>query len=152
MTSVTVTTKSGAKVTAEYSIDGGKVTLSQDGHFAATGRVRYGMAEWARIEDCDARLGAADGSETDDTYAALEAAIAARLMESAETTETDAVRYFIVSAPGHYGDSTLVFSSHGSLAAARRAASGGALVVREGALAKGDRLYRSAEGIYPIAR
>lgn len=71
MATVTVTTVSGAVVTAE--VEGDVVTISQDGHFAGRGR----LSAKGRIEDCAARLGAADGSETDATYEALESALAA---------------------------------------------------------------------------
>lgn len=61
-------------------------------------------------------------------------------------------RYFVVPAPGYYGDIARVVSSHGSLAAAWRAAgSSGTLTIREGALQRGERWYRSSEAIYPIA-
>lgn len=56
--------------------------------------------------------------------------------------------YFVVPAPGHYGDQTRVVSSHRSLAAAKRA-SGCGYVVREGAFRKGATFRRSAESIYP---
>ena len=59
--------------------------------------------------------------------------------------------YFITFAPGHYGDVATVLSSHATLAAAQRAARSwrGGVVVRKGALAKGDRWTRSSESIYP---
>lgn len=55
--------------------------------------------------------------------------------------------YFVVPAPGHYGDETRVISSHKSLAAAKRA-SGCGYVVREGSLKKGAAFRSSAESIY----
>ena len=64
---------------------------------------------------------------------------------------TKETTYFVVVAPGHYGDSTLVYSSHRTLAAARRAC-GDTCVVREGAKRKGERFLRSSEEIYPVAR
>jgi hypothetical protein len=104
MTTVTVRTKSGAKVSAEFSIDGGKVMLHQAGAVAGSGRIRYGTetlatgesASWARIEDAAARLGAVDGSETDDAYAALEIAVAEWLgaqVDEATLTDTKASRH-----------------------------------------------------------
>lgn len=37
-------------------------------------------------------------------------------------------RYFITPAPGYYGDKTVVFSSHATLEAARKAAKKGAAI------------------------
>ena len=56
--------------------------------------------------------------------------------------------YFIISAPGHYGDRTRVISSRGTLKAARKARGAGECV-REGALKKGAVFFRSAESVYP---
>lgn len=61
-----------------------------------------------------------------------------------------ATSYFLVAAPGHYGDRSTVFSSHRTLAAARRAAGRG-YVVRIGGLRRGDEWLRSSEAIYPVA-
>ena len=58
--------------------------------------------------------------------------------------------YFVVPAPGHYGDRARVTSSHRTLEAARRAAGSG-YVVRTGALVRGDEWLRSSESVYPIA-
>jgi hypothetical protein len=41
------------------------------------------------------------------------------------STTTATARYFVVSAPGHYGDRSRVWSSHRTLKAAKKAASGG---------------------------
>lgn len=65
-------------------------------------------------------------------------------------------KFFVVVAPGHYGDSgTRVVSSHYTLDAARRAAATPAgahvwFVVRQGGLRKGDSFGRVSESIYPI--
>lgn len=58
--------------------------------------------------------------------------------------------FFVVPAPGHYGDRATVLSSHRTLAAANRAAGPG-YVVRCGSLKKGDEWLRSSESIYSIA-
>ena len=65
----THTTKSGAVITA--NVEGDVVTISQDGAVAGKGRITTKGA----IVDCDARLGAADGSETEAAYEALESAL-----------------------------------------------------------------------------
>lgn len=65
--------------------------------------------------------------------------------------KTETKTYFVVAAPGHYGDRTRVISSHRSLVAAKRNATAG-FVVREGSLTKGDEFLRSSESIYPVAR
>lgn len=57
--------------------------------------------------------------------------------------------YFVVPAPGYYGDRDRVMSSHSTLRLAKRAASGSGWVVREGQLRKGDRWLRVYEGVYP---
>jgi hypothetical protein len=62
-------------------------------------------------------------------------------------TET---KYFVVPAPGHYGDATHVLSSHATREAARKAAGSG-YVVREGALRKGARFVRADEAHHPVA-
>jgi hypothetical protein len=61
--------------------------------------------------------------------------------------------YFVVLAPGHYGDSTRVISSHRTLAAARRAAfctHGVQFVVRAGSKRRGDLFLRAYEQHCPI--
>lgn len=62
-----------------------------------------------------------------------------------------ATSYFVVPAPGRYGDSTKVLSSHRSIAAARKAAGPG-YVVRKGSKTKGDKWLRVYEENYPVAR
>ncbi len=59
-------------------------------------------------------------------------------------------KYFVVPAPGHYGDRAQVYSSHRSFAAARKAAGSGA-VIRQGSHRKGDLWLRVYEETYPIA-
>lgn len=55
--------------------------------------------------------------------------------------------YIIVSAPGHYGDSSRVISAHRSLAAARRRAAdiGPSVCVRSSGRCKGDRWLHAYE-------
>lgn len=79
------------------------------------------------------------------------------------TTSRLATCYFLVAAPGHYGDRSTVLSSHRTLAAAIRAARAAhaasklgvrtvrRYVVRCGNLRRGDEWLRSSEAIYPIA-
>ena len=67
-----------------------------------------------------------------------------------ETTKASK-RYFVVPAPGHYGDRARVYSSHDSLAAARRAAASPSVVIREGDKRKGDEWLRAYEDVYPRA-
>jgi hypothetical protein len=64
-----ITTESGAVIDAEWA-EGEPVIVSQDGHEA-------GRGQWdgRRIVDCAARLGAKDGSETEEAYSALETAL-----------------------------------------------------------------------------
>ena len=64
----------------------------------------------------------------------------------------ETVRYFLVPAPGYYGDRSRVLSSHASLAAARRAQRrcGPSAVVRVGHKRRGDEWLRSAEAHYPV--
>ena len=57
--------------------------------------------------------------------------------------------YFVVAAPGHYGDRTRVVSSHRTLTGAKKNATAG-YVVREGEVAKGAEFTRSDEQVYPI--
>lgn len=68
MKTTTITTASGATITA--TIHGTNVDIIQDG-------VSVGTGVWSgsQIEDCTARLGAADGGETDEAYAALDAGL-----------------------------------------------------------------------------
>lgn len=61
-----------------------------------------------------------------------------------------ASRFFVVPAPGHYGDSARVISSHATLRAARRMATAG-YVVRTGEKRRGNIWLRSYEELYPIA-
>lgn len=60
-------------------------------------------------------------------------------------------QYFVVPAPGHYGDRARVISSHRTAAAAQRAATRG-YVAREGVKAKGDLWRRADEQHYPVVR
>lgn len=66
------------------------------------------------------------------------------------TQQPNASRYFVVPAPGHYGDRATVISSHRTLAAAKKAAGPG-YVVRMGAVKKGDEFLRADEQFHPIA-
>lgn len=73
---VTITTESGAEITAE--VTGRDVVISQDGHEAGRGTLRRfsGLGKpWVAIDDCPARLGHTDGSETEAAYEALDAAL-----------------------------------------------------------------------------
>lgn len=82
MATYTIRTASGASITADTTWameEDGAITerglqIFQDGQYAGQGKV-VRTSTGCRIEGCDARLGAADGSETDDAYIALEAAI-----------------------------------------------------------------------------
>lgn len=65
------------------------------------------------------------------------------------TTKT--TEYFVVPAPGHYGDRARVISSHRTREAAARAAKGG-YVVRRGGLRKGAEWLRVYEQTYPEVR
>lgn len=59
-------------------------------------------------------------------------------------------RFFVVPAPGYYGSTCAVLSSHSSLRRALRAVAGDAtVVVRDGAKHKGDVFTRASEAIYP---
>jgi hypothetical protein len=60
-------------------------------------------------------------------------------------------QYFVVPAPGHYGDRARVISAHATVAAAKRAATSG-YVARVGCLRKGSEWLRSSEQIYPAVR
>lgn len=94
-----VMTVSGVVVEAEWEL-GGKVALSQGGKAVGEGTLRMGEvgndAAWCRIEDCAARLGAVDGSETAAAFEALEQQLAAGLAKQTpvevddESTLTDA--------------------------------------------------------------
>lgn len=57
-------------------------------------------------------------------------------------------KYFVVPAPGRYGDKCRVVSSHVTAARAILSATSG-YVVRVGSKTKGDVFYRSEEIIYP---
>jgi hypothetical protein len=59
-------------------------------------------------------------------------------------------RYFVVPAPGHYGDRAVVLSSHATLAAARKAAGPG-YIVRVGDKHKGETWLRVYEETYRAA-
>lgn len=63
---------------------------------------------------------------------------------------TNQTAYFVVPAPGHYGDRARVISSHRTAAAARKAATSG-YVARVGSLRKGQEWMRSSEAVYPLA-
>jgi hypothetical protein len=65
--------------------------------------------------------------------------------------QMSATNYFVVPAPGHYGDTCTVLSSHASLASAKRNASKG-YAVRRGTMAKGDRFVRADEQHHPVVR
>lgn len=58
-------------------------------------------------------------------------------------------RYFVVPAPGHYGDTARVVGSYRSYREARRLATRG-WVVRLGSPARGDEWLRVYEMAYPI--
>lgn len=60
-----------------------------------------------------------------------------------------ATQYFVVPAPGYYGDTDRVRSSHRTLRAARRQLRRG-LEVREGRFARGDRWLRVYAETYPL--
>lgn len=61
-------------------------------------------------------------------------------------------RYFVVFAPGHYGDTCKVLSSHYTYRAASRAIEDTTtLVIREGHLRKGDTFFRVDEPLFPYA-
>lgn len=61
--------------------------------------------------------------------------------------ETMTTSYFVVAAPGHYGDKTRVQSAHQTLADAHKKRGPGECV-REGALEKGAVFLKSAEHVY----
>jgi hypothetical protein len=64
-------------------------------------------------------------------------------------------RFFVVAAPGHYGNKTVVMSSHKTIDAARKAAKSTPhvwYVVRRGHLRSGWIMLRAAESVYPIVR
>jgi hypothetical protein len=65
-------TASGERITA--TIEGRRVVIEQDGIYAGEG-------EWngSQIVDCAARLGAADGSETEGAYEDLDAGLRAEI-------------------------------------------------------------------------
>lgn len=60
--------------------------------------------------------------------------------------------YFVVPAPGWYGDETEVISSHKTLKAALRAANRENRIARVGNKQKGARFSRASEDIYPAAK
>lgn len=60
-------------------------------------------------------------------------------------------KYFIVEAPGTYGDRGHIWSSHRTLAAAKKNCGTGS-VVRAGSLKRGDKWLRVYEQTYPIVK
>ena len=60
--------------------------------------------------------------------------------------------YFVVAAPGHYGDRTRVVSSHKNATLAKRAARklGPGFVVREGGKKRGDVFVAASGSIFRI--
>ena len=63
--------------------------------------------------------------------------------------QTHEVGFFVVPAPGHYGDKCRVLSNHRSLDSARRAAKmAGGCVVRSGDKRRGDTWLRVYESFY----
>lgn len=61
--------------------------------------------------------------------------------------------FFVVPAPGRYGDRDRVYSSHATLSAAQKAAGVGlGYVVRAGDKRKGDTWLRVYEETYPVAK
>lgn len=61
-------------------------------------------------------------------------------------------RYFVVFAPGHYGDTCKVLSSHYTYRRAIKAIQDTTtLVIREGNKRKGETFTRASESIYPYA-
>lgn len=62
-----------------------------------------------------------------------------------------AERFFVVPAPGRYGDKAKVYSSHRTLVAAHKDA-GETGVVRVGAKRKGETWLRVYESTYPLAK
>ena len=69
MNTAVVATDSGLVIA---TLDGDRVTIEQNGVLAGTGR-------WtgSRVEDCDARLGHEDGSQTEIVYSLIERHFAA---------------------------------------------------------------------------
>jgi len=61
--------------------------------------------------------------------------------------QTEEQRFFVVPAPGHYGDRARVLSSHATMEAANRAAGIG-YVIRVGSLRKGAEWLRVFEETY----
>lgn len=67
------------------------------------------------------------------------------------------IEYFLVPAPGQYGDVATVLSGHQTMAAAKRAARSwrgvfpAGVVIRIGRLTKGNQMGRSSECHYPVA-
>jgi len=104
--------------------------------------------DWCRARGVDARyevqgesyLAADDGAHSD-----------AALSDDARDVVMSAKRFFVVPAPGRYGDKAKVYSSHRTLEAARKAA-GETGVVRLGDMTKGDAWLRAYESTYPLAK
>lgn len=67
-------------------------------------------------------------------------------------TTSSAACYIVVSAPGYYGDTTRVMSSHRTARAALRAAGQGYVVRRCETARKGDVFFRSSEALCPVVR
>jgi len=63
-------------------------------------------------------------------------------------------RYFIVSRPGWYGDSTIVLSSHSTIELAWKAIKrkSDMYLVRRGNMVRGDKFFRCYEDLYPVAK
>lgn len=58
-------------------------------------------------------------------------------------------KFFLVPAPGYYGDRARALSSHGTLAAAcKRKGRDSSVVIREGSKSRGDTWLRSSENVY----
>ncbi len=95
---------------------------------------------------------AGEGMASQEFSAALEAAGCVYEGDSDEWSiwSCPSRRYFVVAAPGHYGDRDRVYSSHATLAAAKLAAGTG-YVVRVGDKRKGDEWLRAYEQTYPEA-
>jgi len=65
-------------------------------------------------------------------------------------------KFFIVSRPGWYGDSTIVLSSHSTIELACTAKAikrkADMYLVRRGNMVRGDKFFRCYEDLYPIAK
>jgi hypothetical protein len=87
--SVEITTDSGHSIEAWLQVPDAlgllTVTISQDGHYAGEGRWLIGRG----IVNCAARLGAADGSETEAAYEMLEDALLDAIDEAGVSFDLD---------------------------------------------------------------